>query len=132
MTGRLTLAAAGALIGFVSAAQAEILAAGPVYGGPASVGGTVVCRLFNFGLVASTVTIRQIWNNAGGITAPTVDSCNVALVSGKSCEFSAPIAGNLAFSCRVFVTGIDDKISGVAEIQAPGTHAILNSIPLGK
>jgi hypothetical protein len=119
------------LIALTVAAKADILSGGPVYGGPTSVGGTIVCRLFNAGFFTATITSRQIWNNAGGFTAPTADSCSAGLGPQKSCEFDAPITANFAFSCRAFVSSTDEKVSGVAEIQAP-THAILNTIPMGK
>jgi len=118
-----------ATIGLCGTAEAEILAAGPVYGGPASVGGTFTCRIFNFGAFSVVVTNRQIWSNTGVSVAPTSDTCNVALAVGKSCAYSAPIAGNLAYSCRVIVQGIEPEVSGVAEVQAPN-NSILNALPL--
>jgi hypothetical protein len=118
-----------ATIGLCETAQAEMFAAGPVYGGPASVGGTFTCRLFNFGAFSVTVTNRQIWDNTGVAVAPTADTCNVALVVGKTCAYSTPIAGNLAYSCRAIVQGIQPEVSGVGEVQAPN-HSILNALPL--
>lgn len=127
----LPFAAAAALFGFCATAQADILAGGPAYGGPASIGGSVTCRLFNYGAFSVTVSNRQIWTNTGVSVAPTSDSCNVALPVGKSCAYSAAIAGNLAYSCRAIVQGIEPRVSGVAEIQAPD-HSILSAVPLGR
>lgn len=128
---RLSLAALIALTGLGGAAQAEIYASGPAYGGPASIGGTVTCRIVNVGLSAVTITSRQIIDNTGGQVPPTADNCNAALAPGKNCSYLAPIGGNLAYSCRIFATGTEVQLSGVTEIQS-NSHAVLNAIPLQK
>lgn len=125
----LALAAFAAAVGLGGSAQAEMLSGGPVYGGPASISGTVTCRVFNFGAFPVTISLRQIWNNAGGLAALNSDSCGVSLGVTKTCQFSAPITGNFAFSCRIFERGDDGNVSGVAEIQAPN-HSVLNTVPL--
>jgi hypothetical protein len=125
----LAIAAFAAAVGLGAAAQADMLSGGPVYGGPASVSGTVTCRVFNFGVFPVTIGLRQIFNNAGGLAALNSDSCGVSLASTKTCQFSAPITGNFAFSCRIFESGNDGNVSGVAEIQAPN-HSVLNTVPL--
>lgn len=123
------LAAFAVAVGLGGAAQADMLAGGPVYGGPASISGTVTCRVFNFGVFPVSIAVRQIFNNAGGVATLNSDSCGASLASTKSCQFSAPITGNFAFSCRIFESGNDGNVSGVAEIQAPN-HSVLNTVPL--
>jgi len=125
----LRFALVATLIGFGGMAEAaSAVGAGPLYGGPFSTGVAFVCRVFNYGLVSVTLSERQIWDNAGNAVLVSSDSCNVALGVGKSCAFSAPISGNLAFSCRVVAGGSNPKISGVAEIQDV-TFSVLARIP---
>lgn len=130
---RLTFAVLTTLIGLCGAAQADILAAGPAYGG--NFGGNVTCRIFNFGTSTVSITTRQIWANTNVLIAPASDTCNVALLPLKYCAFTAPSAGNLAYSCRVVaVAGAYDKnvnISGVAEIQL-SNGTISTTLPLQK
>lgn len=128
---RLSLTALATLIGLGGAAQAEIYASGPAYGGGASIGGTVTCRIINVGLTTVTITSRQIIDNTSSQVPPAADNCNVALAPGKNCSYLAVIGGNLAYSCRITATGVDVRLSGVTEIQSPA-HAVLNAIPLQK
>lgn len=128
---RLPLAALTTLIGLGGAAQAEIYASGPAYGGPASIGGSVTCRIVNVGLAAVSLTGRQIIDNTGGSVAPSADTCNVPLAPTKNCFYSAAIKGSFAYTCRVVATGFDVRLSGVTEILS-SAHAVLNAIPLQK
>jgi hypothetical protein len=128
---RLTFAVLAILIGLCGTAQADILAAGPAYGGPSSVGGSITCRIFNFGAFSTSITVRQIWTNTGVSVAPTFDTCTVALAVGQTCSYGAPITGNLAYSCRLIAQGISPSLSGVAEVQN-SSHAVLNTLPLQK
>ena len=131
MNIQLTKAVLASLIGLSGIAQADILGGGPVYGGPASVGGQITCRIFNYGLSSVKITTRQIWNNTNAAETLVSDMCNAALQPTKYCAFTASIGGNLAFSCRVVATGNDVKISGVAEVKN-SSSAILNTVPLQK
>jgi len=118
-----------ALMSYGAVAQAAEFGAGPAYGGTSSVGGTVTCRIFNFGAFTATVTVRQIWDNNGANVPLAGDTCGAGLGSGKTCAFSAPIGGNLAYSCRAYALGNDTNLSGDVEIQN-SSHAILNSLAL--
>jgi hypothetical protein len=131
MYKRLTLTAIVTLIGLGTVAQAEILAGGPVYGGPSSVGGSITCRVFNAGAFPMAIVSRQIFNNVGGQVALSSDSCSGSLQPTKTCAYAAPITGNLAFSCRMFEEGGDDNVRGVAEVQ-DSSHTVLNTVPLTK
>jgi hypothetical protein len=128
---RATLVVLATMIGLAGSANADVFASGPAYGGPGSVGGTVNCRIFNFGAYGVTVTAREIFNNTGASVALTSDTCNVALAPTKSCAYTASIVGNLAFSCKATVIGIDPKISGVTEIQN-SSHSVLTTVPLSR
>jgi hypothetical protein len=119
-----------ALIGLGGAAQADIHAAGPVYGGSTEVGGAISCRVFNFGAVSVSITTRQLIDNANNIVTPTVDTCGIPLAVGQNCTYAAPITGNLAYSCRVIDTSTgSSSLSGAAEIQS-STGMILSVLPL--
>ena len=131
MNIRLTQVALAGLIGLSGAAQADMLGGGPVYGGPASVGGQITCRIFNYGLSPVTITTRQIWNNTNSLQSLVSDTCNVVLQPARYCAFTASIVGNFAFSCRVVATGTDVKLSGVAEVKN-SSSTVLSSVPLYK
>jgi hypothetical protein len=117
------------LICLGGAAQAADFGGGPAYGGRNSVGGSVTCRVFNFGTTAVSISFRQIFDNTGAMVTLTSDSCNVSLGPTKSCSYSAPISGNLAFSCRLRTVGTGTGISGLIEIQSVG-NTVLTTVPL--
>lgn len=123
--------AIAALIGLGTGAKADPFAGGPVYGGLSSIGGTITCRVFNAGVGSLSLTTRQIFANTGSAVALSSDSCGVGILPGGTCAFSAPITGNLAYSCRMYETSVDGGVRGVAEVQS-SSHAVLNSIPLTK
>lgn len=132
---RLTFAVLATLIGLCGAAQADILAAGPAYGGFSSIGGSITCRIFNFGTSTVSISARQIFTNTNVSITPTADTCNVSLAPTRTCAYSASPTSNLAYSCRVVaVAGAYDKlvnISGVIEIQTSG-HEVVTTVPLSK
>lgn len=133
MNTRLIVTSFIILFGFHETAQSEIYAAGPTYGGNVAglIGGTVTCRVFNYGLSSVSISQRQIWTNTYVLVAPASDTCNVALPPNKYCAFGATIAGNFAYSCRLVAAGVDAKLSGVAEIMS-SSGAIMNSQALQK
>jgi hypothetical protein len=129
---RLALTAFIALIGLGGAAQADIHAAGPVYGGttPTQVNGMISCRVFNFGSVPVSITTRQIIDSNGTNVIPANDTCGAPLVVGGSCVYVATITALVAYSCRVIdATTGSTSLSGVAEIQSSAGQ-ILNVLPL--
>jgi hypothetical protein len=97
MNWRWGVAAAVALIALCGTAEADILTAGPVYGGAGQINGKVVCWLFNTGTSTVTVSSRQIFSTDGGFTnlsvALTSDGCKNPLGAEKGCQFSAPTGG---------------------------------------
>lgn len=123
--------AIAALITVGAGASAEPFAGGPVYGGPSSVGGTITCRVFNAGVGSLSLTTRQIFTNTGSAVSLSSDSCGVGILPGHTCAYSAPITGNLAYSCRMYETSVDGGVRGVAEVQS-SSHAVLNTVPLTK
>ena len=136
MSIRVIVATLATLVGLSGTAQAEIFGAGPVYGGPGSVGGRINCRLFNYGVFSVTITSAQIFTNTNVLVTPISNTCttsstNPALAPGRYCAVTAQIAGNLAYSCRIVASGTETKLSGVAEVQAPN-FSVLNALPLQK
>jgi hypothetical protein len=125
---RLALTTLTALIGLGGAAQADIHAAGPVYGGSTEVGGVIACRVFNFGSAPVVITSRQIFNETNASVIPTADSCGTPLAVGQSCVYFASITSSLAYSCRVIDQSTSSSLSGAAEIQG-STGEILSVLP---
>jgi hypothetical protein len=106
------------LTGLGGTAHADIYAAGPAYGANPS-GGFATCRVINVGTTSVNITLRQIITNTNTILPLSADSCNVAVTPGNNCAFIAPVGGNVALSCRLFVSGTDPQISGTLDVQNP-------------
>ncbi|WP_394753425.1 hypothetical protein [Crenothrix sp.] len=106
------------LTGFGSAAHADIYAAGPAYGANPT-GGLATCRVINVGTTSVNITLRQIITNTNSILPLSSNTCNVPVAAGDNCAFSAPVGGNFALSCRLFVSGTDPQISGTLDVQNP-------------
>lgn len=131
---RLALITLTALIGLGGAAQADIHAGGPVYGGPTSAGGAIFCRVFNFGTDSVSISTRQILAQDGTPLNPTFDNCNVALATGQTCVYAAAPITNQAYSCRVTDAATKSNLSGAAEIlDSKGeVLSVLPFLPLQK
>src|SRR5205823_1846350 len=132
MFARLTIATLATLICVGSTAQAAEFAAGPAYGGPNALSGTVTCTIFNFGASVVDIPIRQIWISAGGSVNLTHDSCHqkIILQHNESCEFAGRIEASVAYSCRVATAGTDDtKVTGALVIQSSNRDVIV-TLPL--
>jgi hypothetical protein len=126
---RLALTTLSALIGLGGAAQADIHAAGPVYGGTTQT--VISCRVFNFGTVAVSITNRLIYDGSGNpvTVTPPNDTCLAPLAVGGSCVYVAAITGNQAYSCRVIDTSsTPTNLSGAAEASSP--TEVLTVLPL--
>jgi len=138
MSIRVLITTLALLIGLGGAAQADILAAGPVYGGniPDLTGGQITCRIFNAGLTPVTINLTEIRTNTNFLVTPISNTCltngtNPPLGVAKYCAFNAAITGNFAYTCRINVLGTDTNIRGVAEVM--GLHGeLLNALPLQK
>jgi hypothetical protein len=113
-----TVFAIAILTGLGDAAHADIYAAGPAYGANPT-GGVATCRVINVGTTSVNITLRQVITNTNGILPLSSDSCGGLVAPGKNCAFSAPVSGNFALSCRLFVSGNDPQISGTLDVQNP-------------
>jgi hypothetical protein len=118
-----------AMLTIGGSARADVWSAGPAY--PGFPAGSVTCRIFNAGLTAVTVTTRQIFENASATPiALSSDTCAAAVPPLGYCAFSAAVAGNFAFSCRVITNGTDNNISGAIDVRA--TNGFPAILPLHK
>lgn len=100
----------------VGTAQADdLLASGPVYGGPLQT--RVACQVFNAGSVPITFVKTQISSQALVVVPLTFNNC-VALAPNRTCTFQA-VADNQGFSCKVVTLG--------SATQVRGTMAALNA-----
>jgi hypothetical protein len=115
---RLVVTTLAILIGLGGAAYADIYAAGPAYGANPT-GGVATCRVLNVGTTSVSITLRQITTNTNVSLPLSGDTCNVSVLPGNNCAFTAPVGGNFALSCRLFVSGPDPQISGTLDVQNP-------------
>ncbi|WP_057972956.1 hypothetical protein [Lysobacter antibioticus] len=107
---------------FSSAAWAESLVSPPLFskGGPS--GGTVTCRIFQFGsTVGEPLRALAIYTNTSAAPVPLAfNTCNVSsgLRQNENCSYGARIAGNLSYTC-VFISagGAGAQYTGTIEIQ---------------
>ena len=128
MNWRRGVAAVAALIALGGTAEADILSAGPGYGGPEQVNGKVVCWLFNAGSTNVTIPTRQIFHSRLGSATLAGDTCTVALAPQKTCSYYATaVAGT--YTCRVVTSGTEENISGSMEIYTPADYPLV-SLPM--
>ena len=131
MNWRLSLAAIAALVALDGTARADILASGPGDGGPAQAGGTVVCRLFNAGSSATTITAPEIWSSFTGKVAPSHDECTGTLAAQKFCQYFLAQATRATYACRAVTSGVEENIRGTILIYGT-TGQLLLSLPMEK
>jgi hypothetical protein len=128
MNIRLIVAVFALFIGISGAAQADIYSGGPVFGGSGAPGGAIVCKVFNAGLSSVSIPTRQIFDSNNASVTPTVDTCNVVLAPNKYCQYAATPTVNVAYSCRMVITGTDINVSALAEIQ--GADGKVTAVPI--
>jgi hypothetical protein len=108
-----------------------VLASPPVYGGSIvnQGGATISCRIFNSGSAVVTLANAEIVANTNVSVDLSSNTCDGALAGKSYCAYSAPITGNLAYSCLVRTVGTGvGTLRGVGEIHKGGT--ILNAVPM--
>ena len=131
MNWRLGIVAIAALIALDGTARADTFASGPGDGGPAQSGGVVVCRLFNAGGSAVTISSREIWSSFTGKVAPSHDECTGALAGQKFCQYFVGQASRATYACRAITSGVEENIRGTMLIYS-STGALLLSLPMEK
>jgi len=119
------------LAAFGPSAHADNLASPPLFGGSAANGGLFVCRIFNMGPGAVTITQRRILRDVGSVAPLTTDNCTTPLAVNKSCRFAAAISSNFSYICKVVTAEPATNLRGVAESQGPTPEAtIFNTAPM--
>ena len=114
------------LLGVITVAQADILAAGASYGGPGQT--SAACFLFNAGTGPVSVTSNLIIREPNVSLVLTFDSCGV-LAAGASCAIAVPIVFNLGHSCRMIVSPSGADVRGSFELR-DSSGRVLNNLEL--
>lgn len=116
-----------ALLTFLgTAAQAEILAGGPIYGGAAQTG--AVCYIFNAGVSSVILGTAQIRTQNGLLKPLNANNCAATLAARHGCAFAANIGTNVAHECQMDISSKTD-VRGNLEIRNTAGD-ILNNIEL--
>src|SRR5215216_6254148 len=98
--------------GLAGSVQADILASGPVYGGPSQV--QVACQVFNAGSTPITFVTKEIFDQltpGGGPVTLNFDNCSASLAPNDICTFQAA-ANNQAYSCKVNIIQVKTDVRG--------------------
>ena len=115
------------LLGVITVARADILAAGAAYGGPTQT--LAVCYVFNAGPGPVSITSNLIIREPNVSLVLSFDSCGV-LAAGASCGIAAPIVNNLAHSCRMIVSPSGADVRGSFELRESSLGRVLNNLEL--
>ena len=105
--------------GLAGTAQADILASGPVYGGPSQV--RVACQVFNAGSTPITFVSTEIFDQltpGGGPVTLDFANCVGLLAPNDICTFQAP-ATNQAYSCKVNIVEVKTDVRGTMAALGP-------------
>jgi hypothetical protein len=126
MMMRRTLVSAALLLGLNTAAHADVLATGAIFGGPTQ--NLAICYLYNAGTSAVTITNNQIIRqNFGPVVPLGFDNCGT-LSAGGICAIYAAAVNTAAHACKFVITESASEVRGVLEIRSGGT--VLNSSDL--
>ena len=114
------------LLGVITVARADILAAGAAYGGPTQT--SAVCYVFNAGPGPVSITSNLIIREPNVSLVLSFDTCGV-LAAGASCGTAVPIVNNLAHSCRMIVSPSGADVRGSFELR-DSSGRVLNNLEL--
>jgi hypothetical protein len=112
-----------------SATFAEALVSSPLYVRQGPVGGTVICRIFQFSSsFGEPIGATAIYANNSTTPVPlSFNSCNAqaGVKQNQNCSYGATIAGNLSYTC-VFVSGGGSgaHYTGTIEIQDASNNVL--------
>src|SRR6202007_2585139 len=108
---------------------ADILAAGPLYGGPRQ--RVAVCYLFNAGTGSVAIESNQIFREGVSASLPVLDLCGPRLAPNTSCVIQANITNTATHSCKFVISPSASDVRGVFELRAGGgVNDTLQSTPL--
>ena len=119
------------VLGLAVTAQADILAAGTLYGGPTQ--NIATCYLFNAGTGPVTIVTNQIFREGGtGQPATSLalafDFCGVSLAPNSSCFIQTTIANLAAHACKFVLSPSAADVRGGFEIREG--NVVLQSVHL--
>jgi hypothetical protein len=118
---------AAALSTLIGSAQAEILAGGPIYGGPAQV--AAICYVYNTGSTALALGTPHIRDQAGMVLLLDINNCSATLSGHDGCGWATRISDKVANECDIGVGPSKANARGALEIRT-GSQGILKSIEL--
>jgi hypothetical protein len=96
--------------GLAGPVQAEILASGPVYGGPSQ--NHVACSVFNANSDPITFVRTDIFDQTSLDAIPlTFNNCGASLAPGDQCNFQT-VANNQGYACKVIINEGKENIRG--------------------
>ena len=85
--------------------------------------------MFNGGPGAVNITRAQIINSSNASVPLTSNTCSAGLASGQYCAFVGSGAGNVAFSCRLDVSGPNVALVRAVMEVTDSKADILNALP---
>jgi hypothetical protein len=115
--------------GLAGTARADILASGPVYGGPSQV--RVACQVFNAGSTPITFVSTEIFDQltpGGGPITLGFSNCVGLLAPNDICTFQAP-ANDQAYGCKVNIVEVKTDVRGTMTALDP-LNAMLSEADL--
>lgn len=118
---------AAALSMFVGIAHADILAGGPIYGGPTQV--AAICYVYNTGSTALTLGVPHVRDQSGTVLPLDINNCSATLSARDGCAWATRVSNKVANECDIVVGPSKASARGALEIRT-GAQAILNSIEL--
>ncbi len=113
------------LLGITAAAHADILAGGPIYGGPGQ--DNAVCYLFNAGTGTVTVSSNQIIRLDGTVVTLDTDTC-ASLGPNKGCVIHGVVTDPQTYSCKMVISPSAADVRGAFELRS--NLSVLKSIEL--
>ena len=117
-----------ALLAFAAAAEAGVLAAGPIWGGVSQVNAT--CYVMNVGIQDVRIDSVTIRGQSGGVIEGQ-NFCGTVLRKGAGCHVFVPITNGQAHSCSVSLRNnlSSDNLRGTLDIRG-NTSVVLAATPL--
>jgi hypothetical protein len=108
--------------GLAGTVQADILASGPVYGGPSQ--DHVACQVFNANNTPITFVSIELFDQTSlGAIPLTFNNCGVSLAPGDMCNFQT-VANNQAYACKVIINEGKENIRGTMNALTPANTVL--------
>lgn len=128
MMMRRTLAITAILFGLSTAAHADILAAGAIYGGPTQA--VAACYLFNAGtgpvFVQTNQILREVQNQRAANVGLASDQCGATLAPNSICVIAANNILNAPHACKFALYPSAADVRGSFELRTSGNVVLKN------